>query len=143
VNAGLAVRWLARDEPLPARAVVGAGPSARRLAASLLARDDASLARLRGVAAAEWIAVEGDAEDLPWADGVVYLGRDPEAPSLLVPTRARPSVPAAWLEQALRRTHAQLLAPIAVVDAPAAVLSLASARAIARSHVARWLAGPP
>ena len=27
----------------------------------------------------------GAAEALPWVDGVIYLGRDPRAPSLLLP----------------------------------------------------------
>ena len=38
------------------------------------------------------VVVLGATEALPWVDGVNYLGRDPDAPRLLLPTMLRPAV---------------------------------------------------
>ncbi|WP_459179345.1 bpX5 domain-containing protein [Streptomyces sp.] len=80
-------RWTPREPPLPAVAAAASGPAARALAAAVIAgRDDGSTARLRAAHAADWLVVLSDdpaGADLPWADGVHWLGRDS---GLLVPT---------------------------------------------------------
>src|SRR5262245_37711227 len=99
-DARLGLAWTARDEPLAARAAVGgaAGRRGRRLAEL----DDARRAGLTAVAGPGALVVLGESERLPWVDGVIYLGRDPAAPELLVPTALAPTVPAALLAHALR-----------------------------------------
>jgi hypothetical protein len=95
------VVWRPRLRPLKPVGVFARGPAARALAERLLARDDAALARLRGVAGDGLLALLGAGGDLPWTDGVSYLGRDPEAPLLLLPTTQEPAIHPRLLERAL------------------------------------------
>ena len=138
MTARLAVAWGVRATPLPARAVIGRGAAAIALARRLAALDDGALAGLAAVAGRGVIAViaEGDAA-LPWADGVVYLGRDPAAPELLLPTALAPSVSLAVLARAVRQ-RAKAPAPLAVL--PDLVVPCSAARAIDRGKLAAWLA---
>src|SRR5207253_1294046 len=77
--------WRIRSTPLRPRAVLAEGDSARALIQNLEKRSDEDLARLRGVRAVPGLPLAlllvGESEDLPWADGVIYLGRDEAAPS--------------------------------------------------------------
>ena len=91
----------------------------RRLARRCLARGVQGLA---GVAGEGVLILLGT--DLPWADGAVYLGRDPRAPGLLLPTLLSPDVPLDLLERAVAR---RMLLPVAWLPAPTALVSLASA----------------
>jgi hypothetical protein len=52
------------------------------------------------------LAVDDDAERLPWVDGVRYIGREPTAPSLLLPTTRALNVPASWAAAAIATTVA-------------------------------------
>ncbi len=100
--------WRIREEPLEATAAAALGPAVRGFVTRLLAREDEALARLRGVVANRGTAVVvlGETRELPWFDGVRYLGRDARAPSLLVPTLLEPDVPIELVERALlRRTR--------------------------------------
>src|SRR5438445_10603043 len=95
------IQWIPRDLPLLPTAVAAHGPASLRLARRLLQLSDESLAQLEGVAGKELILVQGNEEQLPWVDGVQYLGVDPAAPSLLLPTNYRPNLPEAFVEKAL------------------------------------------
>jgi hypothetical protein len=70
-----------REPPLAPEGVV-ALESAPALAAAALRRIDAG-AELHAASGDGWLVVLGAAEDLPWADGCVYVGR---AGPLLIPT---------------------------------------------------------
>ena len=94
--------------------MVARGAAARVLARRLLARDDASLAKLEGISAGEWLVFRGAAPDLPWADGAIYLGRDAAAPALLLPTLWHSAPDAALLQRALQ-TRFHNRAPLAIV----------------------------
>jgi hypothetical protein len=132
------LRWTPRAEPLAPEAALGFDGAAEALARRLARAGDEALARLRGVAGDGVVAVLGVADDLPWVDGVEYVGRAPGAPSLLLPTQVAPSVPAALLERAVvARAGA---APIAVSAARRRLVSLAGARPIDRVRLAAWLA---
>ncbi len=135
---GVAIDWAPRVEPLPPIAAAGAGSVAHALARRLLAAEDASLATLSGVAARGFLLVLGRGDSLPWVDGISYLGRDPEAPLLLVPTTLAPSVPAELVERALVR-RASRDPPIAVLPEHGIVASAAAARALSRRALERWL----
>lgn len=81
-----------RAEPLPVSVVLARGEAARALAARLIARFDGErdarsrVSIVRSLHGGEPVLVAlGSAEDLPWVDGAVWLGRDPEAPTLLLP----------------------------------------------------------
>jgi hypothetical protein len=130
------VAWQSRDEPLEPSAVLVHGSASRRLAEHLLEADDERFVGLRGVSATGLIVLLGEASALPWIEGVEYLGRDARAPSLLVPTTRMPSVPLPLFERAvLSRTGRA--APIAVTRE--FVASVAAARPLARSQLARWI----
>jgi hypothetical protein len=137
------IAFVPRPDSLDPVAVVGAGPAARALAQRLLWLPDAGLAALRGVAGAGLIALIGDTEALPWVDGVVYLGRDADAPRLLMPTTLRPAVPPDIFERAIARHAGPAAGPWAVLSAPPRVLSLADALPVERACVLRWLGAPP
>ena len=81
----------------------------------------------------------GDAESLPWVDGVVYLGRDTEAPSLLLPCTLAPSFAPALLERALV-ARAEGLTPLAVLPASRQLVAVSAARPLSREVLVAWCA---
>lgn len=157
--APLPVALVPREPPLPASAAVATGAAATALAQRLLAESDQALAALRGLAGDRLLAVLGDERDLPWVDGVLYLGADPDAPRLLLPTALAPSVGVALYETAVLR-HLTVAAtaspaarglstaqfalltapPIAVLPPPHdAIFSVATAAPISRPRLVAWL----
>ncbi len=148
------VVWRPRLRPLEPAGVVARGAAAQALARRLLARDDAALARLRGVAGVAGVAGDGllallgAGDELPWTDGVSYLGRDPDAPLLLLPTTREPAVHPRLLEGALlerARAGGAPGPPLAVIlgrspSDPPLLVSLAEARPIDRASLESWLA---
>jgi hypothetical protein len=137
----LPLPWGPRAEPLDPVGVAARGKAARVLAERLLARDDEALARLHGVAGEDLLVVLGEAPELPWADGATYLGRDPRAPSLLLPTTRQPSVPLPLLERALI-ARAQRVPnappPLAVLLDPPLLASTLKAWPINRVRLLMW-----
>lgn len=133
-----AVTFLARAAALDAVAAAATGDTAQALAERLLLFTDDALAGLRGVAAPGLVAVMGETAALPWVDGIVYLGRDGDAPRLLMPTTLRPTLNAELFEEAIAR-HARGTGPWAVLAAPPRVIPFGDAVAVERSHVLRWL----
>lgn len=136
------VVWRPRARPLAPVGAAARGRAARLLAERLLARSDEELARLEGVAGEDLLVVLGPSAELPWTDGAVYLGRDPEAPSLLLPTTREPSVPLPLLEQALvaRALRVPGVAPpLAVFPDPLLLASTLEARPITRVMLMIWL----
>jgi MoxR-vWA-beta-propeller ternary system domain bpX5 len=132
-----------RDDVLEPAAVAGTGPAARALAARLMLLSADQLGKLRGCAGSGIVAVLGEAKDLPWADGVTYLGRDPAAPRLLIPTMLRPDAAMDVLERAIARRAAGLPGPWAVLTPPPRLFSMADAAILSRSHLAQWLEAQP
>ena len=112
----VSIEWQPRRVPLQPCAAAASGPAALALARRLQAEPCEKLALLRGVAGSDVLAVCGAPENLPWVDGIVYLGIDPAAPRLRLPTCLRPTVPVDLLERAI------LSLPGAVTGAPLAVL---------------------
>jgi hypothetical protein len=131
--------WGPRDEPLAPIAVAARGSAARALAARLARRDDASLGRLTGVAGPSLLIALGEADALPWVDGVVYLGRDPGAPSLLLPTTLAPDAPIALIERAILGRAESRSAPFAVLVDPPALVGVGAARPISRERLEAWI----
>lgn len=127
------LEWTPREPPLVPVAVAGRGDVARWLVARLLADDDTALAALQGVAGDGVIVVSG--ERLPWVDGAEYLGRDPEAPALWLPTTRMPTVPVAWLQGAVLARCAEGASPVAVLADPLLLVPTGSARPLVRSRL--------
>lgn len=136
----VAPRIVPRGEPLDPVCAIALGAPAVALARRLLALEDARLATMRGVASTSaargLLAIMGD--DLPWVDGITYLGRDPAAPRLLLPTTLATDLPVALVERALLRAHPG--APLAVLLHEGVVVPLADALPIERAKLERWLA---
>jgi hypothetical protein len=105
----------------------------------LSASDALRFGRLLGVATPESLFVLGAVDDLPWVDGVAYVGRDPDAPALLLPTTHAPSVHPALLQQALLRAGAGA-SRLLVQIAPPAIVPIDRAAPLARSLLERWVA---
>jgi hypothetical protein len=131
------IAWRPRTVPLEAVGVAARGEAARALVRRLLARTDEDLARLSGVAGQDLILLLGDAALLPWVEGAAYLGRDPQAPSLLLPTNREPTVPLPLLERALvvRAGYHKAEPPLAVLLDPPFLASALEARPLVRPRL--------
>lgn len=132
-SASLAPRWAPRDRPLDVCGLLARSGAYAALLDALLARSSETLAALHAVAGDEVIVVLGAAEEIPWIDGGEWLGRDPEAPSLLLPTALAPGLPLTLLERAVLRRFASAETPLAVV--PGMVVPLAAARPVRRAKL--------
>jgi hypothetical protein len=84
------------------------------------------------------LVIFGEEERLPWVDGIVYLGHDPQSPSLFFPTTVEPSVPPALLERSVATVHGQR-GPCALLLDPPSIVPLAEARIIAHDSLIKWL----
>jgi hypothetical protein len=132
------VTWSPRREPLAALAVAGVGAVALALARRALAAEDKQLGAWSGVAGSRVLVLLGETDALPWVDGAVYLGRDADAPSLLLPCALAPEVAPALLERALvARASAGM--PLAVLQGSGLLVPLGSARPVARQTLMAWL----
>jgi hypothetical protein len=136
------IAWRPRSAPLEPVGMAARGEAARALARRLLARSDEDLARLTGVAGQDLILLLGDSALLPWVEGAAYLGRDPRAPSLLLPTNREPSVPLPLVERALvlraghsRAGHSKIEPPLAVLLDPPFLASVLEARPLIRRRL--------
>lgn len=138
----VAVAFVPREPPLSPAAAVATGAAARRLGERLLRMDDARLSALRGVAGPDLLLVLGETGSLPWAEGTAYLGVDPDAPRLLVPTALRPDVPADLFERAILARVPGGSGPVAVLASPRRLVPAGSARRIERdlleARMSRW-----
>lgn len=147
--ASVKVRFAPREPPLAPAAALwtdgGVDTALRRLEAMVAARRH----RLEGVLTARALLVLGKREDLPWAPEVTYLGVDPDAPSLLVPTALAPDVPVALLERAVLRragasAEAQRTAGVklwAVSITPSLLVPVSVARLLTDETLERFRAG--
>lgn len=135
----LSVAWSPRASPLTALAVVGEGPVALALARRVLAAEDATVARWSGVAGPGLLVLLGETESLPWVEGVLYLGRDTQAPSLFLPCTLAPSVAPALLERALLAREG-VTTPLAVLPRSERLVSVGAARPVSRDVLSAWLA---
>ncbi len=96
------VHWLDREPPLAPAALWASALVIPRLVRRLAAADDGERAALSGVAAPGTLVLLGEADALPWVDGAVWLGVDPAAPGLYLPTTRTPDVPLPLFDRALR-----------------------------------------
>lgn len=139
----VALAWQPRAAPRAVTALAAEGPVAAALRLRLLSLPDEALSALRGVASADRIILLGAAPRLPWIDGLIYLGRCPEAPTLLLPTALDATVPIGLLERALAARLAPLAPPFALwpsLRGETLACSLAEARPLDRALLSRSLA---
>lgn len=79
--------------------VLAEGEAAIYLAQKLVER---SRENLSGVRFAGGLVILGPAEDLPWVDGAIFLGRPSALKPVYLPTHREPQFPLEWMEGALR-----------------------------------------
>jgi hypothetical protein len=127
-----------RLTPLTPLALYAERAGARSLVMQLMAATDARLRALRAVATPDCVVLLGQERELPWADGVVYLGQDARAPLLLLPTYCEPDVPLDLFEQ--RIVAGAQPAPIAVLPHAKRVIAVGHARLLECAALKRWLA---
>ena len=128
--------WSERVVPRPVAALWTRGESARRLAIHLLR----SPGRWKGVAGRGWIALLG--EELPWIEDAIWLGTDPEAPSLLFPTLYEPDLHPALIERSVHQRFSRPCGPYAVIPPLCGgplLLALGAARPLATKPLQDWL----
>jgi hypothetical protein len=137
---GFSPRFLPRERPLVPVAVAIPRARVRRLL-DRWQRDTRGLEALRAVGASSCLILssEGDAEALPWVDGACYLGRDPQAPRLLVPTALCPDIPYGLFERALFARSPAARAPAALLLDPLRLVDAASPRPFDPAALGRWL----
>lgn len=135
------VSLVSRADTLEACAVAAEGPAACALARRTLRGPTPDLDALRGVAAPGLVVLLGAAGDLPWVDGAMYLGTDPRAPRLLLPTQLVPDVAIDVFERAVlaRVPHGALVA----VLPSRKLVSLTEARRIGRARLAAFAEASP
>ncbi|MGH9765339.1 MAG: hypothetical protein ACREDR_09505 [Blastocatellia bacterium] len=139
------IAWEARATPLVPAGAWALGAAAENLARRLLALDDQHFASLAGLARIEdrgLLIILGEEAFLPWVDGICYLGRDEQAPSLLLPTNFVPTAPLPLLERALlqRASASKGNPPLVVIPDPPSICWAGNARPFAREVLsARFL----
>ncbi|MBK8251409.1 MAG: hypothetical protein IPK82_01915 [Polyangiaceae bacterium] len=131
------VSFIERPIALEPAAAAISGEAAKKLARALLEKTDAQLLKLSGLTAGDTLLITGPTSDLPWVESVLYLGRDPSAPRLLLPTALTPDVPADVFEAAIAKTN--LPFPVAVLPSPKRLISMHLARPIERALLTAWL----
>lgn len=130
--------WPAREPPLRPVAALAEGEVALRLGRRLLAGPTPE--GLLAGASTGRLLIWHPAGELPWEDGLLWLGQEPGLPELFVPTTLRtPVAPELALDAV--RAAAKLEGPIALLPNPLRALPLRSCRALWIPALERWLAG--
>jgi hypothetical protein len=132
------VQWIPRTHALTPIAVAASGATAQKLLQRVQEFNDERLRVLRGVAFENTVVLTGCEEDLPWIEGVLYLGRDPAAPHLLIPTNLSPDVPLSLLDEAIFKRS--LREPLALLPGEKLVIPLDGERELSRESILGWLA---
>ncbi len=115
--------------PLAAVAALARGEVVPVFARRLL--EEGELDRWRGLRGEGLILVMG--AEVPWVDGLTWLGEHPDAPGLHLPCYLEPDLHPALIARALRRLGHS--GPVAVLPEARLTIALGGARPIARD----WL----
>lgn len=137
MNSGtLKIHWQNRTDALAPCALVAFDEASISLAKKLLTLEDETLTSLEGVGAKRMILLIGDGNNLPWTDGAIYLGRDRQIPSKLIPTTIKPAIPLDLFEKVLNEKF-KGLSPFAVL--PEKIIPYGGAKRLSRSVLKNWL----
>lgn len=101
------LEWCPRALPLPACGAFAHGPSVPALARALAELPLLQQSRLQRIDQDDvGLLILGAAEDLPWSEGVRFLGAVEGSPQLLLPTLMQPNLPLDLLIRACARRAA-------------------------------------
>lgn len=126
-----------RSNPRDAIGAIARGVAAAALGRRLLELSDEHLERLSGVAGRGVIAVLGSAVDLPWVDGITYLGRVDDGGGVLLPTVTGVSIHEDLFTRAVIARGVGSL--VAVTFDPPRIVDLSSAKPIDRAQLEAWV----
>jgi hypothetical protein len=115
--------------------VAGVGSAGRGLAGRLLARGDWDA--FRGVAGEGLLVLLGT--DPPWAEGAIFLGQDPDARGLYLPTTLQPSVHPVLLQRAIDRCTG-IDGPVVLLPSVRQFVALDPSRTVSEERLRDWLA---
>jgi len=115
---------------------VGRGEVGCQLLEKCLRFDDGRLRAYEGVAANDIVLIKSS-QELPWVKEALYLGRDPLAPHLYVPTNLQPDLSMALFDKAIYRKSG--VAPVAVLPYYSALIPLTGLLALNRGVITAWL----
>lgn len=131
------IEWQNRAVSLDPCAIIAFDDSAVGIVEKLLRLDNESLGTFQGASAERLIFIAGRGEDLPWADGAVYLGRNAQtSASFLLPTTVEPKVSIDLFKLILENKFRHLL-PCAVL--PGKIIPFGTAKKLSRAALERWL----
>lgn len=137
MNSGLLkIRWQNRTDALSPCAVVAFDEAAISLAEKLLSLEDEKLRSLQGISGRQMILITGESENLPWTNGAIYLGRDAQMPSILLPTTLKPNCPLDLFERAVNEKFRRFT-PFAVI--PEKIIPFGAAKPLSRPVLENWL----
>lgn len=131
------ITFVTRAAPLVPECVAAVGPCSLLLAARVLEREESSLSALEGLATEDAILFFGEANVLPWVDGVSYLGRDPRAPLLYLPTALEPDMPVELFERAISLREGAVA--FAVLVSPPLLIPTHERAPVDRAALRGWL----
>ena len=138
----LSIRWQRREPPLTPAALAVQNRHLGALHVRLQRRPAEALPSLEIVRFEDGVVVLGPEEELPWVDHGLYLGRDPQASGLLVPTREQANVPMDLFERALRRRLGDVPGTLAVLPGWEMVVPLHAPVPLSPSLLAAALEAP-
>jgi hypothetical protein len=127
--------WRVRRDPGQPQAAVAWGEVAARLHARLLRMSEGQTAQLQATANRDVLIVTGNADDLPWVEGVDYACAVPAAPGLWLPTSWEPDTPLDLMGQALLGRFAR--APLLLWHSPRVVVPLDRCLPATAGHLQR------
>ncbi len=127
--------WSLREVPLVTRGLYAQGGAARRVARLVLERSPEGLCVVAGE---DCLILLGPSDLLPWADGVVYLGQEPDAPGLWMPTTCVCDLHPVLVRQMLEPKHGL---PLLCLPAQGLFVSLFAQAPLSLSRLGAWLAG--
>jgi len=131
------IEWQNRAVSLDPCAVIASDEAAIGIVEKLLRLDDESLGTFQGASAERLIFIVGRGDDLPWANGAVYLGRDARTPaSFLLPTTVEPKASIDLFKLILENKFRHLL-PCAIL--PGKIIPFGTAKKLSRAALERWL----
>lgn len=133
------VNWKSRRKPLDAIAVAGRGVTKLIIMERLRRRAPSDLIGLHLITFNDYFVILGDPCNLPWATGAIYMGRDPKAPNLLLPTMLEPTLSTNVLERVLSNYSGYTATAIAVFARPLYIMPIVDARPLTEEPSIKWI----
>lgn len=131
------ITWFKRKSPLPAKLAAAIGATSIKLGRRLLAYENNRLEQFKAVASHNLLIIASENSQLPWVDAIIYLGCDPAATQLYMPTLLKPNLAVALLQKRCLQLYQQ--SPLAILPATNQIVALQSLQTIDKSSIRHWI----